>query len=791
MTLSSTRTWAGGPIEQEDDESKTPSHLDPHRRRRPVEVRLSVFKAHLVAIMKGRKQLLRLPLVLFLFVAFLLYSQAHMQVESVHQIEVSIENAYLKTQGPPPDNHVFTDLHTVGEFWNWMHDVFAPVTFAENTDSKHITGRIVVFNQLIGGIRLLQRRSKPAPCKNHDLDSFYGSECHPFHAERESRPFGKPICQPANSNSTLSDSGVECVDASKYYPPLKAAEQRSGLSIDTGFTSKKAEHGGQLQVLYETYFDNTDTLQEAENRVRYLEDRQWIDAQTDDVEIILTVYNGELSIFCEMILQMHFERGGYVREDVTIGSVRLHQTGSTDVFVLIIDVIWYACVAFLLLREILDLRNYGRRGLWNFWNQLSLLTIALSIFLAVYWHVFLVPEVDDVAGEIARSSHALTLVNHTSDTLESQTLRHSEIDHIQDRIAIAIGHKSTYRVCTVINLFLLLFQIFEVFLAAPRLAIILITFKNAMSDLLHFLFVFVFIFVAFAYGGFILFGHQLEAFSTLSEACITCFLLLLGEGVAVYEDIKHVAPTVGFVWWVTFLLFGMLTLLQMVVAIILDNYSFAQASTQRGHTVSVFAQATHFLGDAYRHAFGRILGTNSATSSDLLTLCVFKIALDTTIGRPCDDDGDDGDDNANGDRWICATDLVAAATGWNYPVHAGAYASCCTHILTSKGGTRGRAHERVSSEQGQHALKGPRTGLWRDSGSGAAVAGTKTSDGDSGKGGGTSVVPVMEASVGRDDNVADDTTVVAAVTMGHAFPAISLGHAEAALLFCLDSESKV
>ncbi len=776
MDRASTRSWAGGPIEQAGDARPHASSEVHLRRRLPVEVRLSVFKAHLAAIEDGRHELLRLPLVVFLFIAFLFYTQAHMQVESVHQIEVSLENAYLKTQGPPPNDRVFTDLHTVGEFWHWMHDVFAPITFAENTDSEHITGRIVVFNQLIGGIRLIQRRSKPAPCETHVLDSFYGSECHPYHAERESRPFGRPICGAANTTSSS-----DCVDATAYYPPLKASEQRMGIAVDTGFSSKEVVHYGEVEVLYETYFDNTDTLEEAENRVRYLEDRKWIDAQTDDVEIVVTVYNGELSIFCELILEMHFERGGYVREDVTIGSIRIHDKDSVDVGVVVADIVWYVCVAVLFVREAVDLCKYGRHGLSNFWNQLSIVTVALSIFLAFYWHVYLVPEVDDVTGVIAQSTHALTLVNHTTDTREDQIFRHNEIDDIQDRIAIAIDHKSVYRVGTVINLFLLLFQIFEVFLAAPRLAIILITFKNAMSDLLHFLFVFIFIFLAFAYGGYVMFGHQLDAFSSLSQSCITCFLLLLGEGVAVHEDIKHVAPVVGFVWWVTFLLFGMLTLLQMLVAIILDNYSFAQESTQRGRSVSVFAQVTHLLGDAFWHTFGQYLGMNSAMSSDLLRLCEFKIDLDTSIGRPCGDDDDDKPAIATlavGDRWICAADLVAAAAGWHYPAHARASGSCCALVLSSMTRTRSGAHKRVSREHQSGA-------------SHRQVSQYKQGTGE-GDGGGSKYAVPVEDVVSHDEVVSfkDDDARVSAPMPERVFPALTLGHAEAMLRFCLDSESK-
>ena len=136
--------YDGGPIDNGEEDAPPAWAPDLWGLERPVEVRLSVLEAHLTALVKGRTQLGRLPLVLAIFLTWMLYCSAHMGVGDVHKVEVSMENAFLMTRGPPPHNHRFKELHTVEEFWYWMHDVFVPITFVENTGSNHTTGRVAV-----------------------------------------------------------------------------------------------------------------------------------------------------------------------------------------------------------------------------------------------------------------------------------------------------------------------------------------------------------------------------------------------------------------------------------------------------------------------------------------------------------------------------------------------------------------------------------------------------------------------------------------------------------------------
>jgi hypothetical protein len=68
----------------------------------------------------------------------------------------------------------------------------------------------------------------------------------------------------------------------------------------------------------------------------------------------------------------------------------------------------------------------------------------------------------------------------------------------------------------------------------PRIALVTRTVSNAASDLAHFIVLFGSVAIGYSISGTILFGHQYDAFSTLSNSCFYILILLIafnpGEG---------------------------------------------------------------------------------------------------------------------------------------------------------------------------------------------------------------------------------------------------------------------
>ncbi|EKX53257.1 hypothetical protein GUITHDRAFT_84361, partial [Guillardia theta CCMP2712] len=300
--------------------------------RDQLEIGREELMEYLSRSKRTRESCIRIPLVVLLTITFFSSVMFHVDVARVCEVERAVEHIYLFSDRKDLSISHFQDIHSLGEFWDWMEHVFVPTTFVQtdhvgNQLSQADWGRISQYNRILGSVRLQQRRSRPATCAIHVLDAFY-------------------------------------------------------------------------------------------ERVRYLEARHWIDRQTDMVEIVVSLYNGELSVFTEAILKLNVERGGYIGTEFSIASILL------------------------------------------------------------------------------------------------------------DPYKVMTSDLQSYRIVCSLNLFFFLLQFLDVIRVQPRLAVILDTFAAASTDIFHFVLVFMTIVFCFAGMGTLLFGHELKAFSSISNSIVTCFELL-------------------------------------------------------------------------------------------------------------------------------------------------------------------------------------------------------------------------------------------------------------------------
>ena len=420
-------------------------------------------------------------------------------------------------------------------------------------------------------------------------------------------------------------------------------------------------HQGYVYPVYETFFNAAETIADARKRLQYLKARHWIDASTKTIGIYITVYNGELSYFSELELWLEFERGGYIRSVFNVGSAPLHPYEAHPEMH-VADGVFFLMLACLIVREGLDVWRLGmQEHLKNPWAQNSSMVIVLSLLLVVAWHGPVMEEVEDLAKHIT-DTDVIRFANNTTliNTVHLEKKVHEEIEIIQDRIAMVIMHIDWYRWGSAVNCFFILFQLFEVFVKHPHLSVILVTFAKAFNDIISFMFVFSFIFLTYAYTGHILYGHQLEDFASIEEAGVTCFLMLVGDGIDVYNEIKYMSPVIGFFWWFTFLVFGMLTMLQMLIAIIMDNYTYVQeAKDAKGKTIPVVTQILSAMNDTSRSCMKKKI-----SSSDMYILIKYRILTDDTFGILRLNEATN-----KMERCICPKDLVKASKDWVYPSH--------------------------------------------------------------------------------------------------------------------------
>ena len=655
-----------------DDEYKALVEL-----KKEPEVKLNGFYKHTKALRRSQVTCSQIPLVIIVFVTFMTVSVKHFMVEPVHELEIALEEVYL-TKKTKTSRLSYSKIHSRDDYWEWMKEVFIPTTFASQFDvtgkrtAKARWGNLAEYNKIIGGVRLIQTRGSTKVCEEAKLVPFYGSSCNDP-GTNSKKYFGYHMC-----NTTLRGEVVKdingCIDPRQYSSLFNASKFYAGKERETGFEPQTFDLNGNEIEGFQTFFDSSNTYEQAKLQLEYLKERKFVDRQTTELHHVVTVFNGELNLFGEITLTLKFENGGYIRDRLTIGCLPLHPY-QADSSMYVYDCVWYIVLSFLIIREMYDLSQIGFRvGIKEFWTLVNWLTIIMCIYLSFSWHLDIVTEADRIAAAIEAKD-----VIKTGDFEGDSSAVHLEVTEIQERIHHGIYLMKDYRVYSVVAVLLLLLQLFEVFLGNPRLATMLLTFSRSFIDILHFLFVASFIFFAYSYTGYILFGHQMENFRSLQSSLTTCFLFLFGSDLDVYHELKYVQRLAGPIWFFSYLVFCGMVLINCFMAIILGSYekSHEMASKRDISTIKIAYIMVRDL--LHGTALGSAIGwKGEVTSQHLWLLLKMRVKADRSLGKR-----KPNKTTGKLERWVNAHDLVRASKNWRIPKSVHQNGGCCIRFRSS------------------------------------------------------------------------------------------------------------
>jgi hypothetical protein len=174
-------------------------------------------------------------------------------------------------------------------------------------------GRLRMTNQMIGGLRLWQKRYKPVDCEsNEKLREFYGQKCRGVDPQTEA------------------------------YGPGKTSK------VNAFIPAEGAENG-----IFHAYFDIGRRLTEPSGPLEDIEyllrPNNWIDSNTESVEFQAAYFNAEIQMFVLMRIKFDFELGGYMGKVEKVEAISANIYGDPSYF--IFDVIWFVMLLLLLLQE--------------------------------------------------------------------------------------------------------------------------------------------------------------------------------------------------------------------------------------------------------------------------------------------------------------------------------------------------------------------------------------------------------------------------------------------------------
>ncbi|KAG8135253.1 hypothetical protein E2320_008295 [Naja naja] len=441
-------------------------------------------------------------------------------------------NAYYYTkvmselflQTPSESGVSFQTIGSMADFWRYTQGPFLDSLYwtkwYNNKSLGHNAQSYIYYENLLLGVpRLRQLKVQNNSCVVHDDFKEDIAGCYDVYSEEKENtsPFGL-------LNGT----------AWQYY----TEQELDGSSHWGRLTSYSG--GGYYVDLKITREESAETLQD-------LKENLWLDRGTRVVFMDFSVYNANINLFCVLRLVVEFPATGGAIPSWQIRTVKLLRYVNTwDFFIVSCEIVFCIFIFYYIVEEILELHIHRLQYFTSIWNILDIVVILLSI-LAIGFHIFRTIEVNRLMGQLLRNPN------------------------IYADFEFLAFWQTQYNNMNAVNLFFAWIKIFKYISFNKTMTQLSSTLARCAKDILGFAIMFFIVFFAYAQLGYLLFGTQVENFSTFVKCIFTQFRIILGD--FDYNAIDNANRILGPIYFVTYVFFVFFVLLNMFLAIINDTYS--------------------------------------------------------------------------------------------------------------------------------------------------------------------------------------------------------------------------
>jgi polycystin 2 len=272
----------------------------------------------------------------------------------------------------------------------------------------------------------------------------------------------------------------------------------------------------------------------------------WIDRATRAVFIDFTVYNANINLFCQVKIVFELPATGGVVPQVQFLPVKLirYVTGF-DYFVMVCEIIFCLFVAYYTVEEIIEIK----RNKWEYfkavWNILDIVILCIAYVCIIF----------DIYAQVSVSS----LLNQLL-TNQNQFVDFTFLSYWQTQFNNAIAGM----------IFIAWIKIFKYISFNKTMTQLSMTLSRCAKDVTGFAIMFFIVFLAYAQLGYLIFGTQVQDFSTFANSIFTLFRIILGD--FDFEAIEAANRVLGPIFFLTYVFFVFFVLLNMFIAIINDTY---------------------------------------------------------------------------------------------------------------------------------------------------------------------------------------------------------------------------
>mmetsp|Transcript_1768 Transcript_1768/g.6242 ORF Transcript_1768/g.6242 Transcript_1768/m.6242 type:complete len:854 (-) Transcript_1768:47-2608(-) len=513
-----------------------------------------VLLGHIQSELDEEEAVKSLPTALILVILYALMNLAH----DTQGIVRSVEEAFtydIMSNG----NFAFSgnmgfkgnvDVNSYADFWSWMNKGMSNLYFLDNrwvSESSTLDlGKYTEdekqyylnFNKKVAPLKLMQESVAHKDCANTDMSVKFQLQCN--------------------------------------------KEKQLDLTLDpTAFDI--------AQIMFSEVRNKTVFLRDTDfkSKLMSLETDKWLDPRTYRVMVSMLTYNGNMDLLMMTNVHFMFGRSGHIWKDITNRTFKLNQYDSWEVYLW--DILFYMHITFILYVELKEVAGELRRRkggfveflkkYMGFWNAVDWITILVAYVMLIVW-LFRYGKVsmlgDDMValpGKLSACSSAPN-VELCQDDLYFTFYSDAEEAGRWIKDSNLLG--AFYPV-------IIMLRLFKAFQAQPRLALVAMTLYNSAGDLAHFCIVFLAAFFSFVFTGIALFGQEVSDFAQFDRGVMTLFRMLMGD--FDYDAMQGNDRIVAAAFVSLFQIAMFLIMLNMLVAIVMDNYAVTKANLMHGETL--------------------------------------------------------------------------------------------------------------------------------------------------------------------------------------------------------------
>ncbi|XP_033890817.3 polycystin-2-like [Acipenser ruthenus] len=332
-----------------------------------------------------------------------------------------------------------------------------------------------------------------------------------------------------------------------------------GLLSGTAWTYAKEEdlngsHHWGLITTYSGggyYLDLSRTREKTAAKVKTLKENLWLDRGTRVVFIDFSVYNANINLFCVVRMVVEFPATGGTVTSWQFQTVKLiRYVSNFDYFVAACEIAFCLFILYYMVEEILEIRIHRLYYFRSLWNCLDILIIVLSL-AAIVINIYRTSTVKAVLKYLLENQE-------TFPNFEQLTSLQIQFNNL----AAVIVFFSWVKLFKFINFNKTMSQLSS-------------TMSRCAKDVIGFAIMFFIIFLAYAQLAYLVFGTQVDDFSTFQACIFTQFRIILGD--FDFAKIEEANRILGPIYFTTFVFFIFFILLNMFLAIINDTYSEVKA----------------------------------------------------------------------------------------------------------------------------------------------------------------------------------------------------------------------